>query len=185
MQPLVSSSVLMPGLARVSPSSPISPISFTMIAVFFPCVTELPANSQYGSCFPASEKTSYDHDFHVSLHFSCNKIVFKWCEMYSLFYDIYKIGSASRPGSNGNGYCGAGFEEKLVWMEVDYKCNILNKSSYLLNSCLRNYELLRIEWNEYKYLKVEVEFFKARAMAKYIISYDKSNPENGLKIEYK
>src|SRR5690606_27759424 len=29
------------------------------------CIAELPADSQYSGCFPASEKTSYDHDFHA------------------------------------------------------------------------------------------------------------------------
>jgi hypothetical protein len=100
---------------------------------------------------------------------------------------LFKMRSLSKPYGNGNGLCGAGYEEKLVLLQLDYEFGILKESSYVINSCWYNYttEEADINWEEGKYLKIKGDIFESKGDTIFLISYDKSNPESGLKIEYR
>jgi hypothetical protein len=96
-------------------------------------------------------------------------------------YLLFRLGGLSKPESDGRGHCGAGIEEELVWMEIDSNLNILRVQTYLINSCIYNYDSLTEDssWHDHIF-QLEGSYYTSGNEKIFQISYDKSRPEKGL-----
>lgn len=93
-------------------------------------------------------------------------------------YFLFRVGCNSRLGENVNAYCGGGYEENIVFIVIDDNLNIIEKQSYLINSCFRN--RITEDWN---YIWTEDNKLSIKVMANqnFKITFDKNKPAEGLK----
>ena len=77
-------------------------------------------------------------------------------EIENEFYAIIEFGHMTNPGSNGRGYCGAGYENFIGFIKVDDSLELEEFEFRQTTSCLKD-----IPENLY--------------------SFNKNNPENGIK----
>ena len=77
-------------------------------------------------------------------------------EIENEFYAIIEFGHMTNPGSNGRGYCGAGYENFIGFIKVDDSLELDKFEFYQTASCIN-------------YIPEESYLF------------DKGNPENGIK----
>jgi len=94
---------------------------------------------------------------------------------YYLLFSVY--GYTNWPQSMG--YCGAGYEEELVYVKLDRELNLLKVQTEVIHSCGLQVQLYNFDSTE---SKIELNCFEYRKPSKFTISYNKANPETGLKV---
>ena len=98
----------------------------------------------------------------------------------SLYLLVHVKGSTT---GGGNGYCGAGEEEYLIWLDLDLKN--WDEDDYkveLIASCAVSIESVNSESYEIEQGKLTSEYANGRDNVKKILVYDSGKPEKGWVI---
>jgi hypothetical protein len=93
-------------------------------------------------------------------------------------YVVLKLGGPTNERS-GSGYCGAGYEENLVWIKSSHTA-VLDVRSVRYSSCAFSIEPIREVTPTPNGLTIEYESFSEGR--KYVCTYDVATPENGLSV---
>lgn len=97
---------------------------------------------------------------------------------YDRAYLVMRLTGPSRLTSDGNGYCGAGEEINLVWLELQ-EAVILNAKSVLCTSCFQD---LYIDKYDLTANGLKVQCSDAGGEEKFSLVYDNEKPEQGFSI---
>jgi len=169
----------------------LSLVSFTALIVIFPWIPVLPQQTVSVDKISGIDKSivvhaqgsEHQYDFEDDLHLyeiGETKLLFQSRIEHSLYVLIYVKGSTT---GGGSGYCGAGEEEYLIWLDLDL--NNWDEDDYkveLIASCAVSIESVGSESYEIEQGKLTAEYADWRDNVKKTLVYDSAKPEKGWAI---
>jgi len=163
-------------------------VFFAALVVVFPC---MPVRCQQtGSVEKVSgtgksiiiqaQGSEHEYDFEDDLQLyeiGKTKLLFQRRIENSLYLLVHVKGSTT---GGGNGYCGAGEEEYLIWLDLDVRN--WDEDDYkveLIASCAVSIESVNSESYEIEQGKLTSEYANGRDNVKKTLVYDSGKPEKG------
>lgn len=130
----------------------------------------------------------HEFDFDDDLEFSeidSVRLLFQNRAKDELYLLMYVVGAST---GGGNGPCGAGQEEYLIWMALDAKWQKDDQKLEVIASCLEN--IGSVESESYaikkgKLIAEYIEYKEDRENVQNTLTYDSAEPDKGWTIERK
>jgi len=169
----------------------LSLVFFAALIVLFPSITALPQETVSVDKVSGTDKSivihtqgsAHQYNFEDDLQLyeiGETKLLFQRRIEHSLYVLIYVKGSTT---GGGNGYCGAGEEDYLIWLDLDL--NNWDEDDYkveLIASCAVSIESVGSESYEIEQGKLTAEYADGRDNVKKTLVYDSAKPEKGWVI---
>ena len=169
-------------------------VSFAALVVVFPCMEVLCQQTDAvervsgtgKSIIVQASGSEHKYDFEDDLQLyeiGETKLLLQRRIENSLYLLVHVKGSTT---GGGNGYCGAGEEEYLIWLDLDLKN--WDEDDYkveLIASCAVSIESVNSESYEIQQGKLASEYADWRDNVKKTLVYDSAKPEKGWVIHEK